>query len=457
MIENSTIAAISTAQGNGAIAIIRLSGSESFAICDKIFKSKLGKKISEQKANTIHFGEIVNGNKIIDEVLISVFKSPQSYTGEDSVEISCHGSEFIQQQILNILIKNGAKLANPGEYTQRAFFNGKMDLSQAEGVADLIASNSVASHKIAINQMRGGFSNEISDLRNKLLKFVSLIELELDFGEEEVEFADRTELNKLVLNIKNKIEILIKSFEYGNAIKNGVPVAIIGEPNVGKSTLLNILLNDDKAIVSDIAGTTRDAIEDNTIINGINFRFIDTAGIRETTDTIENLGIKKTFDKIAKAEIILLLIDASTTKEKEVLSQINSIKQRISDNQNLIITFNQIDKVSDYNQINISDLTSVNISAKENINIDILKKVLSKNYKSLDENNIVISNVRHLQALENINSALERAYNGLQSDLPSDLIAMDIRESIHFLGEISGDISTDEILGNIFKNFCIGK
>ncbi len=457
MIENSTIAAISTAQGNGAIAIIRLSGSESFAICDKIFKSKLGKKISEQKANTIHFGEIVNGNKIIDEVLISVFKSPQSYTGEDSIEISCHGSEFIQQQILNILINNGAKLANPGEYTQRAFFNGKMDLSQAEGVADLIASNSVASHKIAINQMRGGFSNEISDLRNKLLKFVSLIELELDFGEEEVEFADRTELNKLVFNIKNKIEILIKSFEYGNAIKNGVPVAIIGEPNVGKSTLLNILLNDDKAIVSDIAGTTRDAIEDNTIINGINFRFIDTAGIRETTDTIENLGIKKTFDKIAKAEIILLLIDASTTKEKEVLSQINSIKQRISDNQNLIITFNQIDKVSDYNQINISDLTSVNISAKENINIDILKKVLSKNYKSLDENNIVISNVRHLQALENINSALERAYNGLQSDLPSDLIAMDIRESIHFLGEISGDISTDEILGNIFKNFCIGK
>ena len=305
--------------------------------------------------------------------------------------------------------------------------------------------------------MRGGFSNEISELRNKLLKFVSLIELELDFGEEEVEFADRTELNKLVLNIKNKIAVLIKSFEYGNAIKNGVPVAIIGEPNVGKSTLLNILLNDDKAIVSDIAGTTRDAIEDNTIINGINFRFIDTAGIRETSNTIENLGIKKTFDKIEKAEIILLLIDATITDKEQIVKQIGNIKQRILDSQKLIIVFNQIDKVSNYNQLQISNLTTLNISAKENTNINVLKNELSKNYKLVEENNIVISNIRHLQALENINLALERAYNGLQSDLPSDLIAMDIRESIHFLGEISGDISTDEILGNIFKNFCIGK
>ncbi len=463
MIENSVICAISTPQGNGAIAVIRLSGNEALALCNKVFRlPNKNKKLTDQLANTIHFGTIVDNDKIIDEVVVSLFKGPHSYTGEDVVEISCHGSEYIQQQILQLFIKNGARIAKPGEFTMRAFLNGKMDLSQAEAVADLIASSSAVSHKVAVQQMRGGFSSEIANLRDRLLNFISLLELELDFSEEDVEFADRKQLNDLLNNIQNLIQKLLKSFDLGNVIKNGVPVAIVGHTNVGKSTLLNRILNEEKAIVSDIAGTTRDVIEDVINIEGVAFRFIDTAGIRETTDVIESIGVERTYDRIAKASIVLLLIDA-TEGQDEMIKAIRTVKDKIGDgNKKLIVVLNKIDKASTeldiQNLLNKQDII-MKISAKTGENIDrLVNELLSfVNLSALNQNEVIVTNARHYEALEKASVALQRAIDGLNSGITGDFLAQDIRETLHYLGEITGEITTDEVLGNIFKNFCIGK
>ena len=462
MINNDIICAISTPQGNGAIAVIRLSGNESIALCDKIFQSPSNKLLIDQAANTLHFGILINGDKIIDEVVISIFKSPHSYTGEDIVEISCHGSEYIQQQILQLLIKKGARLANPGEFTLRAFINGKMDLSQAEAVADLIASSSATSHKVAVQQMRGGFSSEIANLRDRLLHFISLLELELDFSEEDVEFADRTKLNDLLNNIQTLIQKLLKSFDLGNVIKNGVPVAIVGHTNVGKSTLLNRILNEEKAIVSDIAGTTRDVIEDVINIEGVSFRFIDTAGIRETVDEIETMGIERTYDRISKASIVLLLVDASESPDK-IEKAIKTVKDKTGgSDKKLIVVINKIDKNN--KELEIQNLLSnqdivLKISAKTGENIDqLVKELLSVvNMSALNQNEVIVTNVRHYEALEKASEALQRAIDGLNSGISGDFLAQDIRETLHYLGEITGEITTDEVLGNIFRNFCIGK
>ncbi|MBN2521422.1 MAG: tRNA uridine-5-carboxymethylaminomethyl(34) synthesis GTPase MnmE [Bacteroidales bacterium] len=468
MNDGSTICAVATPQGNGAIAIIRLSGIDAFAICDKIYFSK-GKKVVNQKANTIHHGFIKKDNKIIDEVLVYLFKAPNSYTGENVVEISCHGSIFIQQQIIQLLTENGAKLAKPGEFTLRAFLNGKMDLSQAEAVADLIASTGKASHQVAIKQMRGGFSEELKKLRDQLLEFTSLIELELDFSEEDVEFADRKELNNLLLKIYSLVNRLKDSFSMGNVIKNGVPVVIIGKTNVGKSTLLNALLMEDKAIVSEIAGTTRDAIEDVITLEGIQFRFIDTAGLRETLDTIENLGIKKTYEKISQAKIILILFEA-IEPVKEIEKIINQIEEKIdSVNQKIILIINKIDKIEDKvlkekvnhinHHINYKNISVIPLAAKPRINLDKLEKELLHiiNLDKINEDQVIINNARHYEALQKSAAALERAKEGLKTGLSGDLLAQDIREVMHYLGEITGEITTDEILGNIFSKFCIGK
>ena len=465
MRDNSSICAIATAPGNGAIAMIRISGEDSISVSDKVFLSiKKNKKLINQKANTIHFGTIKNDNKIIDEVLVSVFREPYSYTGENMVEISCHGSGFIQQKILEALIQKGSRAANPGEFTQRAFLNGKLDLSQAEGVADLIASESEASHKIAFEQMRGGFSSEINKLRSNLLNLISLLELELDFSEEDVEFADRKELKNLLSKISKKNNHLLDSFSLGNVIKNGIPVAIVGNTNVGKSTLLNILLREDRAIVSEIAGTTRDSIEDIISIDGITFRFIDTAGLRETTDTIERIGIDRTKEKIKQASIVLLMVDASDAKAN-IQSSINDIKSGIGDKQ-LIIVVNKMDllhnkpfKIDELDGVDTENDTIIYISAKVHSHIDLLIDSLLKRVKSsyLKHNNIIVSNARHYEALKNSNLALKRACSGLESNIATDLLAMDIRQVLHYLGEITGEFTNDEILGNIFKNFCIGK
>lgn len=456
MNSEKTICAIATAPGTGAIAIIRLSGEKSFEIIDKIFHNKKGKKISAQKPYTIHFGEIKDQNKIIDEVLISVFKAPHSYTGENSAEISCHGSLFVQQKILNLLMQNGASLAAPGEFTQRAFLNGKMDLSQAEAVADLIASSSAASHRVAMQQMRGGFSDNLQDLRARLLKFITLVELELDFSEEDVEFADRKQLKTLIDEIREHITKLMNSFELGNVIKNGIPVAIVGEPNVGKSTLLNVLLKEDKAIVSDIAGTTRDAVEDVISVNGILFRFIDTAGIRHTLDTIENLGIERTMSKIEKAEIILFMVDAL---DKKAFEKLEIVEQK-SKNKKIIIVVNKTDKATSEEEI-LKHQThkTVQISAKYNTNIDELNNALTEavNYSTIKENDIIITNSRHYEALRNALLSAERVASGLEAKISGDFLAQDIREILQFIGDITGNYTPDEVLGNIFINFCIGK
>jgi tRNA modification GTPase len=452
----NTICAVATAPGTGAVAIIRLSGRKSFEITDKIFFNKKGKKISEQKPYSIHFGEIKENVTVIDEVLVSVFRSPHSYTGEDSVEISCHGSLFIQQKILNILLKNGASLAQAGEFTKRAFLNGKMDLSQAEAVADLISSSSAASHRVAIQQMRGGFSNDLKDLRSRLVKFISLVELELDFSEEDVEFADRIELGNLIEEIKIHISKLSDSFELGNVIKNGIPVAIVGEPNVGKSTLLNVLLNEDKAIVSEIAGTTRDAIEDVISVKGILFRFIDTAGIRHTEDKIESLGIERTMSKIDKAEIVLLLIDA---QDKNAREKIEQIRNRAGEKK-IIVVVNKTDKNKfQINNLPGNNLKIVEISAKYRTNIDILNDALIEavNFSNVKENDIIITNARHFEVLQKALISSERVISGLLQNISGDFLAQDIREILQSIGEITGTVTSDEILGNIFVNFCIGK
>lgn len=463
MIHNDIICAISTPQGNGAIAVVRLSGDESVALIDKLYVSpKKGKRLIDQASHTVHFGVLKDGDQIIDEVVVSLFKNPNSYTGEDLVEISCHGSEYIQQQILQLLIRSGARLANPGEFTMRAFLNGKMDLSQAEAVADLIASSSATAHKVAIQQMRGGFSSEIALLRGRLLHFISLLELELDFGEEEVEFADRKQLNDLLLNIQKIIRKLLKSFDLGNVIKNGVPVAIVGNTNVGKSTLLNRILNEEKAIVSDIAGTTRDVIEDVINMDGVSFRFIDTAGIRETEDTIENLGIERTYDRISKSSIVLLLVDA-TEPVADIEKAIHTVKNKIGDgNKKLIVVINKIDRIDKGIDIqNLLDEKDVllKISAKTGTNVDqLVSELLSiVNLEAMNQNEVIVTNARHYEALEKASVSLQRAIEGVNSGISGDFLAQDIRETLHYLGEITGEITTDEVLGNIFKNFCIGK
>ncbi len=465
MLDQTTICAISTSPGVGAIAIVRLSGEDAISIADKIFRSpKKGKVLVEQKANTIHFGQIIFNNEVIDEVVISLFKAPHSFTGENSVEIACHGSIYIQQKILEILVENGARLALPGEFTQRAFLNGKMDLSQAEAVADVIASSNAAAHKLAINQMRGGFSKEINDLRKQLLHFTAMVELELDFGEEDVEFADRTALR----NLTNKIEVLLRklkdSFQLGNAIKNGIPVAIIGETNVGKSTLLNALLNEDKAIVSDIHGTTRDVIEDVINIKGNAFRFFDTAGIRDTKDYIETLGIERSYSKLEQATIVLLVVDTENPYPI-IKGRIDKIRERITDEQTLIIVANKIDSgVSEtIQQLEVLDLTDneklVFVAAKQKQNLEELIDYMTSaiNFDLENQQDVIVTNARHFEILKNAHAAILRVLNGLDSGITGDFLAQDIRECLHYLGEITGEINTDEVLGHIFKNFCIGK
>ena len=471
MHNQDTIIALATPSGMGAIAVIRLSGKDAIKSVNSFFKSKTGtKNLLYQKTHTLHLGHIVAHNNIIDEVLVSIFKNPTSYTGENVVEISCHGSIYIQQEIIQLFIKNGIRLANPGEFTLRAFLNGKLDLSQAEAVADLIASDSKASHQIAIQQMRGGFSNEIEQLRKELLNFASLIELELDFAEEDVEFANRDDFQKLVHKITSVLKRLIESFAYGNVLKNGIPVAIIGEPNVGKSTLLNTLLNEEKAIVSEIAGTTRDAIEDELIIDGVAYRFIDTAGIRETNDTIESIGIKKTFEKASQAQVIIYLFDGSILRHKGneqqmvllefIQTEINNIKTKFPDKKILIIG-NKTDLLSD-KEIDTIHKTIENtllLSAKNKEGIATLKNELISlaNVGALSNNQTIVSNSRHFEALNNALIEINNVQNGIDSNLSSDLIAIDIREALSYLGEITGKVTTEDLLGNIFANFCIGK
>lgn len=457
-----TICAIATAQG-GAIGIVRVSGAEALSITDKIFHptEKNPLPLTERKAYTVNFGQIKNEKgEIVDEVLVSLFRAPHSYTGENSVEISCHGSAYILQQVMQLLINNGCRTAGPGEFTQRAFLNGKMDLSQAEAVADLIASTSEATHRLAMNQMRGGFSKELAVLRNKLLHLTSLMELELDFSDhEELEFADRSELQALAAQIHQVIERLVQSFSIGNAIKNGIPVAIIGETNVGKSTLLNALLNEDKAIVSDIHGTTRDVIEDTMIINGVTFRFIDTAGIRQTDDTIENLGIKRSFKALEQAEIVILMYDLQRHENFKIFFQ--EVEPYLK-NKQVIFAQNKcdlVDNIPSNSEFDKNNYHTIAISARQKINIDKLQKLLTEvtHIPSISTNDVIVTNLRHYEALTHALDAITRVEQGLISSLPSDLISQDLRECIFHLNDIIGEVTTDEVLGNIFEHFCIGK
>jgi tRNA modification GTPase len=466
MIPQETIVALATPSGAGAIAIIRLSGVEAITIAAQVFQSVSGKDITKQKTHTIHLGHIVDGTKIYDQVLLSIFKGPNSYTGENVVEISCHGSTFIQQQIIQLLLRKGAKMAQAGEFTLRAFLNGKLDLSQAEAVADLIASDNEASHQIAMQQMRGGFSNEIAKLREELLNFASLIELELDFAEEDVEFADRTAFHELINRIEFVLKRLIDSFAVGNVIKNGIPVAIVGEPNVGKSTLLNALLNEERAIVSDIAGTTRDTIEDELVIEGIGFRFIDTAGIRETIDVVESIGIQKTFEKIEQAQVVILLLDAKELQVSGLKFQveIEKIKNKFPQKP-LVVILNKVDLLS-INEVETirQELETLNlkletISAKKKTGIDELKNTLLSfvNTGALRNNETIVTNTRHYDSLLKALEEIQKVKWGLDSGISSDLMAIDIRSALFFFGEITGEVTNDELLGNIFANFCIGK
>ena len=465
MNNQDTICAIATAP-NGAIGIIRISGPEAISITDRIFTPAGNKQkpLSERKANTITFGTIKGSNgNIIDEVLVSIFRAPHSYTGEDSVEISCHGSSYILQQVTQTLIANGCRAAGPGEYTQRAFINGKMDLSQAEAVADLIASSSETTHKMAMNQMRGSFSKELSALRDKLLHLTSLLELELDFSDhEELEFADRSELSSIAMQIETLISRLVKSFKLGNVIKNGIPVAIIGETNAGKSTLLNALVGEERAIVSDIHGTTRDVIEDTVNIDGLTFRFIDTAGIRDTNDTIENLGIERTFKKLDQAEIVLWIIDA-TCADSQLTSLSPKILPHCLDKQ-LIIIYNKSDiaqAITNPTCITFPEnAQTISISAKKNTNIEALRQLLinSVNLPSASSNDVIVTNIRHYEALSLALTSIHRVQESLSTNIPSDLISQDLHDCLYHLAEITGgEITTSEVLENVFKNFCIGK
>ncbi len=461
MILNDTIVALATPSGAGAVAIVRVSGPDAIDVVANVFESIKNKDLRKQKTHTLHLGYIKDGDKIIDQVLVSLFKGTNSYTGEPTVEISCHGSAFIQQQIIQLLLRKGCRMATAGEFTMRSFLNGKMDLSQAEAVADLIASDNEASHQIAMQQMRGGFSNEISKLREELLNFASLIELELDFSEEDVEFADRTAFRDLVSRIQFVLKRLIDSFAVGNVIKNGIPVAIVGEPNVGKSTLLNALLNEERAIVSAIAGTTRDTIEDELVIDGIGFRFIDTAGIRETKDVVESIGIQKTFEKIEQAQLVLFLVENSRAKDLEGLKrEIEEIKNKYP-LKALFVIMNKMDLLS---ETEISNLTSnisnlILISAKQKVGIEELKGQLLGlvNTGALRNNETIITNTRHYDSLIKALEEIQKVQYSLDTNIPADLMAIDIRQALFFFGEITGQVTNDELLGNIFANFCIGK
>lgn len=462
ILSKDTICAVATAPG-GAIGIIRVSGEQAIAITDRIFMpiGANGKTLAQRKPYTLAFGNIVTAQgDIIDQVLVSIFHAPHSYTGEQSVEISCHASTYILQQVMQLLVANGCRPAEPGEYTQRAFLNGKMDLSQAEAVADLIASHSAASHRMAMNQMRGAFSTELSDLRDNLLHLTSLIELELDFSDhEELEFADRTQLVDVAQKIQHTVQRLIQSFRIGNAIKNGIPTVIIGETNAGKSTLLNLLVGEERAIVSDIHGTTRDVIEDTVNIDGKIFRFIDTAGIRDTTDTIESIGIERSLAKIKQAEIILLMLDATCANEQyQALS--NKVLPLCQD-KHLLVIVNKCDKATPTTITPLPEnATQINISAKTKQGIEQLKTRLSLLLPDADimAGNAIVSNIRHLKALQSANDDINRVLEGLQTDLPTDLVSQDLRSCLYHLAQITGgEIQTDEVLGNIFKHFCVGK
>lgn len=457
-----TICALATANGIGAIGIIRVSGNQSFEIVNKIFE---GKNLEKVDSHTVHYGFIKDEDETIDEVMISVFHAPKTFTTENSVEISFHGSPYIGKKILEALIKNGARMAKAGEFTMRAFMNGRIDLSQAESIADLIASENEASRKVALNQLKGGISNEISFLRNDLLNFTSLIELELDFAEEDVEFADRTALKSLLYKIEDKLNSLIESFQYGNAIKNGTAVAIIGKPNAGKSTLLNALLKEERAIVSNIAGTTRDTIEEILHIKGHAFRLIDTAGLRETADEIEAIGVKKAKEKVEKAEILVYLADAGT---EDLSEDVEMIKSLLRDDLKLIICATKIDEVvpTHYEKLeqifrnNIStDFDFIKISAVENQNIQDLKNELSSYVEHLksEEGNVVITNQRHYEALRKSLNSVKQVDEAVSSQITTELLAYELRNALEHLGEISGEFTNDEVLGNIFSKFCIGK
>jgi len=457
MIHQDTIVALATPSGAGAIAIIRLSGKEAITIATEIFNSISGKELLKQKSHTVHLGNIVDGSRIIDEVLATVFKNPNSYTGENVVEFSCHGSSYIQQEIIQLLLRKGCRMATAGEFTLQAFLNGKMDLSQAEAVADLIASDSKASHQLAIQQMRGGFSTEIEELRIQLLNFASLIELELDFSEEDVEFANREEFQKLIKKITTLLKKLIDSFATGNVLKNGIPVAIVGRPNSGKSTLLNSLLNEERAIVSNIAGTTRDTIEDEITIGGIRFRFIDTAGLRETTDEIEKIGVERALEKLEKSSIYIYLFDSTEMSVLEVKKELDSF----TTNSKQLIVANKIDKASkeELSAINNSGLPFLTISAKSKNSLDVLCNSLLNiaGIESLDSNQLMVTNSRHYDVLIKSLEEISKVQEGIDNHLTGDLLAIDLRQALYFLGEITGKVSNDDLLGNIFANFCIGK
>ncbi|MEO0570778.1 MAG: tRNA uridine-5-carboxymethylaminomethyl(34) synthesis GTPase MnmE [Bacteroidota bacterium] len=456
MLQEDTIIALATAAGIGAIAVIRLSGPDAIEIVSSKFKPVGNKKLSSQKSHTVHLGHIVENENVLDKVLVSVFKTPNSYTGENVAEISCHGSPYIQQQMIQLFLRNGCRMASPGEFTLRAFLNNKMDLSQAEAVADLISSDSKASHEIAIKQMRGGFSNEIQELRTELLNFASLIELELDFSQEDVEFADRNQFGQLLSKITNVLQRLIDSFALGNVIKNGIPVAIVGKPNVGKSTLLNALLNEERAIVSEVAGTTRDTIEDQISIEGINFRFIDTAGIRETKDRIEKIGIERSFEKIEKAALVLYLVDAKAFSREDI----DAVKEK-HPNTKILVVVNKIDDISEaeVETLKAENSNVIPISAKNGLGIDTLKNTLLEiiNAGNLSRDDTIITNNRHYDSLLKALEAIQKVKEAMQGELASDLMAIDIREALFHLGEITGSVTTDDLLGNIFSNFCIGK
>ncbi|MCV9386437.1 tRNA uridine-5-carboxymethylaminomethyl(34) synthesis GTPase MnmE [Reichenbachiella ulvae] len=450
---NDTIVALATPPGVGAIAVIRLSGSQSLSIATDCFD---GKDLMVQKSHTVHFGNIVDGTEIVDEVLMTVFKNPHSFTKEDSVEISCHGSQYIINRIIQLLNKKGARLANPGEFTQRAYLNGRFDLAQAEAVADLIASENESSHAAALNQMRGGISKEIKALREKLVHFASMIELELDFSEEDVEFASREELKELIKGIDKVLVKLIDSFQLGNVIKNGVPVVIVGKPNAGKSTLLNALLEEEKAIVSDIAGTTRDIIEDEINIGGVKFRFIDTAGLRDTTDQIEAIGVERANQKMNEASLIIYLFDLSTESLETILT---TEQQLIEKDKPYILVGNKRDKVESEPSELLDNSNYISIAAKQEQGVQELKDMIfaKSQMDNFKTGNVVVTNARHHQSLVNTQNALHDVVRGIDNQITNDFLAQDIRHSLYYLGEITGEISTDDLLDNIFSKFCIGK
>ena len=457
-----TICALATAPGLGAIAVIRVSGPDTFRIIETVFKTKKGKSkdFSSIKSHTLHFGDIILDNQTLDEVLISVFKNPHSYTGQDTIEISCHGSTYIQQQILQLLQQKGARLAEPGEFTLRAFLNGKLDLSQAEAVADLIASQHASAHQTAMQQLRGGYSHAIQELRTQLLNFASLIELELDFAEEDVEFANRDQLSKLVNQLLKSVRTLRESYATGNALKNGIPVVIAGKPNVGKSTLLNALLNDNKAIVSDIAGTTRDVIEDQLVIDGYRFRFMDTAGLRSTEDEIEKLGVERSYEYARKASIIMYLCDPQQSTAEEILAEITDLENRVGEDKFILTVVNKCDLHNEQELATYTTLpNNIFIAAKTQLHLEELKKklIIGSGVASLENENQLVTNARHEGALAKAEEALVRVIDGMQSNLTSDLLALDLKDAIYHLGLITGEIYSDDLLGNIFSKFCIGK